>query len=42
MSHNTNIQSINQINNELKSKSALMANATNLLKSKLAQFNINH
>jgi hypothetical protein len=42
MSHNTNIQSINQINNELKSKSTLMSNATNLIKSKLAQFNINH
>ena len=40
MTNNTNIQSIKQINNELKVKSATIANATNLLKSKLALFNI--
>lgn len=40
MTNNTNIQSIKQINNELKVKSATIANATSLLKSKLALFNI--
>jgi hypothetical protein len=40
MTNNTNIQSIKQINNELKVKSATIANATNLLKNKLALFNI--
>ena len=40
MTNNTNIQSIKQINNELKVKSTTIANATSLLKSKLALFNI--
>ena len=40
MTNNTNIQSIKQINNDLKVKSATIANATSLLKSKLALFNI--
>lgn len=40
MSNNSNIQSIKQINNSLKAQSSSMLNATNLLKAKLAHFNI--
>jgi len=40
MSNNTDIQYINNANNELKTKSSALKNATNLLKLKLAQFNI--
>ena len=40
MTNNTNIQSIKRINNELKVKSTTIANATSLLKNKLALFNI--
>ena len=40
MSHNTNVQAINQVNSSLKTQSNAMKIATDALKTKLALFNI--
>ena len=40
MSNNTDIQKIAQVNNNLKSRTSALRNATNQLKNKLAAFNI--
>ena len=40
MSNNPDIQNINQVNTDLKLKTANIKNTTNLLKAKFAHFNI--
>ena len=40
MTHNPDIQNITQVNTELKTKTSTLRTYTNVLKAKLAQFNI--